>query len=49
MINIQYVWESLKTVDCIVDVFETCIDFGLTITASKKLAQKWQSQKGALL
>ena len=49
MVNIQYVWESLKTVNGLVDVFETCIDFGLNLTDAKKVAQKWQLQKGAVL
>ena len=49
MANIQYVWESLKTVNGLVDVFETCIDFGLNLTDAKKVAQKWQLQKGAVL
>ena len=45
MEKITQVWESLKTVNGIVDVFETCIDFGLNIATSKKIAVKWQLQK----
>jgi hypothetical protein len=45
MEKITQVLESLKTVDRIVDVFETCVDFGLTLTDAKKVAQKWQIQR----
>lgn len=45
MRKITHALESLKTVGGVVDVFETCIDFGLTLTDAKKIAQKWQSQK----
>ncbi len=39
MITVQYVWESLKTVNEVVDVFETCIDFGLNSLHQKRLPQ----------
>jgi len=45
VLNVQYVWESLKNVGGVADVFETCIDFGLNVTSSKKIAQKWQAAK----
>jgi hypothetical protein len=45
VVNIQYVWESLKTMNVTVDGFETCVDFGLTFTDAQKLAQKWKNQR----
>ena len=43
--KITQVWESLKTVNCLVDVFETCVDFGLNLTTSKKVASQWQMRR----
>lgn len=39
------VWEMLKCVTDIIEVFETCIDSGLNITDAKKIAAKWQMRK----
>lgn len=40
------VWEMLKCVTDIIEVFEMCIDSGLNITDAKKLASKWQRKNG---
>ena len=40
------VWESLKTVNRLVNVFETCIDFGLNLTDTKKLLQDGKEKNG---
>jgi len=42
-----HVFEPLKTVGKDVDVFEVCINFGLMLTNTKKIAQKEQSQKSS--
>lgn len=40
------VWEMLKCVTDIIEVFETCIDSGLNITDAKKIASRWQRKNG---
>jgi len=42
---ITQLWFDLKAANGIVDVFETCVDFGLTLTDAQKIAQKWKNQR----
>lgn len=45
MEKITQVWESLKNVDSLVEVFDVCGMFGMSTNAMKKIAQKWQAAK----
>ena len=45
MEKITQVWESLKNVDNLVEVFDVCGMFGMSTSTMKKIAQKWQAAK----
>jgi hypothetical protein len=45
MEKLTHVWESLRNVDSLVEVFDVCGMFGISTNAMKKIAQKWQAAK----
>lgn len=46
MSKIANVWRNLRNVSDLVDVFEMCIDFGLDLADTKKVASRWKRQNG---
>jgi len=45
MSKIANIWSDLLDLDSLVEVFEECIDFGLSLTDTKKIAWQWQLKR----